>query len=305
MRLSAKEVCRGKWRGILPQMGIETKYLTGKQVACPKCEGKDRFRFDDMDGRGTYFCNACKPGDGFQLISLVTGLSNGEAVKRAVALAGGVGFEKPKPMIDQEQAFKKMLSVWRSSRAITPDDDAGRYLSSRGIDLPGTDSLRFCPSLKVVDEDGYTSLPAMIARVRDGNGDTVNLHRTYLLDGAKAPISAVRKLMSTGKTEKDKGCHIELTAPAAEMGIAEGIETAMRASRRFSVPCWSAINTNFLEQFVPPVICRKLHIFGDADTKFGGQKSAYALAHRLATMKDPVEVVVHIPETLGTDWADG
>lgn len=304
MKVSAKDACAGRWRGILPQVGVPASSLTGKQVPCPKCKGKDRFRFDDLDGRGTFYCNACGAGDGFQLVSLMTGMSNREACRRAVELAGGVNFEKPRPMIRSEDAYRAMLSLWRSSKPVTPQDDVGRYLGSRGIVLPPCDSLRYAPAVNVTGEDGYTTLPAMIARVRDACGDSVNIHRTYLLDGAKAPISAVRKLMSTGKVEKDTGCHIELCDAAAEMGVAEGIETALRASQRFAMPVWSAINTNYLEQFQPPAICRKLHIYGDADLKYGGQKAAYALAYRLVTRPSPIEVVVHIPGTLGKDWAD-
>lgn len=304
MKVSAKDACAGRWRGILPQVGVPSSCLTGKQTPCPKCKGKDRFRFDDLDGRGTFYCNACGPGDGFQLVTLMTGLPNREACRRAVELAGGVDFEKPRPMIRSEDAYRSMLSLWRVSKPITAQDDAGRYLTSRGIALPSCDSLRFAPAAKVMDEEGYTALPAMLARVRDAVGDSVNIHRTYLLDGGKAPIRTVRKLMTTGKVEKDRGCHVELFDAAAEMGVAEGIETALRASQRFAMPVWSAINTNYLEQFQPPAICRKLHIFGDADLKYGGQKSAYALAYRLATAPNPIAVEVHLPDILGKDWAD-
>ncbi|WP_245911073.1 primase-helicase zinc-binding domain-containing protein [Neisseria iguanae] len=30
--------------------------------------GKDRFRYDDLDGQGTFFCNQYGAGDGFSLI---------------------------------------------------------------------------------------------------------------------------------------------------------------------------------------------------------------------------------------------
>lgn len=300
---SAKEICRGKWHSILPQCGVSPKYLTGKQVACPACVGKTRFRFDDQEGRGTWFCNKCGAGDGFMLISLVNGVSNREAVKAAVQLAGEAEFRKPRQLMDQEQAHRKMREVWRISLPITATDDAGLYLASRGIASPSCDSLRFIPSLAVHDE-AVAAYPAMVARVRDKDGASCNVHRTYLLNGQKAPISNPRKLMATGNAPKAEGCHIELSEPAEEMGIAEGIETALRASARFSVPVWSAISTAHLEQFEPPKLVRKLHIFADNDIKFGGQKAAFALAHRLACAKHPISVEVHIPEIMGTDWAD-
>ncbi len=152
--------------------------------------------------------------------------------------------------------------------------------------------------------EAYDALPAMVARIRDKQGASCNVHRTYLMDGKKAPIDSPKKLMKTGNGPKAEGCRIELFDPAEEMGVAEGIETALRASVLFSVPVWSAISSAHMEQFEPPKIVRKLHIFGDADEKFGGQKSAYALAHRLACRNNPIDIEIHIPDTLGMDWAD-
>ena len=42
---------------------------------CPACGGTDRFRFDDLEGRGTWYCNQCEPhaGDSFALIQNVKG----------------------------------------------------------------------------------------------------------------------------------------------------------------------------------------------------------------------------------------
>ncbi|NYY79755.1 hypothetical protein DMH17_06695 [Raoultella planticola] len=35
------------------------------------CGGADRFRFDDKEGRGTWFCNQCGAGDGLKLVEKV------------------------------------------------------------------------------------------------------------------------------------------------------------------------------------------------------------------------------------------
>jgi hypothetical protein len=62
------ERARGRWREILPQLGVETRFLTNQHGPCPICGGKDRFRFDDRDGSGSYYCNQCGPGPGLVLI---------------------------------------------------------------------------------------------------------------------------------------------------------------------------------------------------------------------------------------------
>lgn len=63
---------QGRWLYILTNLGI-TVPDNHKHGACPKCGGKDRFRFDDKNGKGTWFCNQCGHGDGLDLVKLVTG----------------------------------------------------------------------------------------------------------------------------------------------------------------------------------------------------------------------------------------
>jgi putative DNA primase/helicase len=57
--MNTVERARGRWREILPIFGIETRYLHNRHGPCPLCGGKDRFRFDDRDGSGSYYCNQC------------------------------------------------------------------------------------------------------------------------------------------------------------------------------------------------------------------------------------------------------
>lgn len=61
---ATKEAARGKWKEIIPALtGIGQWKLTDQHQPCPFCGGKDRYRFDDLNGDGTWFCNqACAPG---------------------------------------------------------------------------------------------------------------------------------------------------------------------------------------------------------------------------------------------------
>jgi len=163
-------------------------------------------------------------------------------------MAQGVELRKPPKTMTEQQIMDSILSIWKDSKKITPEDDAGRYLESRGLSIPNTSALRFIPKLSVSKEPNFKHLSAMIAKVCGPDGASVTLHRTYLMDGAKAPIESVRRIMPG---DHPKGCRIELCPPAEEMGIAEGIETALWVTKRFGTPCWSAINTTFLKDFVP------------------------------------------------------
>lgn len=62
----------GKWPVILQMLRIDIPE-NGRHGPCPKCGGKDRFRLDDLDGRGTWICSQCGNGDGLDLVKLMTG----------------------------------------------------------------------------------------------------------------------------------------------------------------------------------------------------------------------------------------
>jgi putative DNA primase/helicase len=92
-----RESARGRWRPSSRRFGIESRFLTGKHGPCPMCEGRDRFRFDDKDGAGTWFCTKCGAGDGVKLVMLKTGLDFKEAAKEIERHAGVAPVEASKP----------------------------------------------------------------------------------------------------------------------------------------------------------------------------------------------------------------
>ena len=77
----------GHWPVILPALGIALQ-PNGKPQPCPTCGGKDRFRFDNQDGRGTWFCNQCGAGDGLNLVEKALSLSARAAAEQVAAVMG-------------------------------------------------------------------------------------------------------------------------------------------------------------------------------------------------------------------------
>ena len=76
---------QGQWRTVLDNYGA--KLPSGrKHGACPVCGGKDRFRFDDKNGLGTWFCSQCEPssGGGLKLLSMYIGKSTMETAKELI-----------------------------------------------------------------------------------------------------------------------------------------------------------------------------------------------------------------------------
>lgn len=298
---------QGRWRGILTELGVPAKILDGRHHPCPACGGKDRWRFSDKGGEGTYFCNGCGAGDGVSLVMKVHKVDFREAARMVEGVVGKVPFEKPRAVKDIEKLRAEKNALWAAAKPVEPGDPVDRYLASRGIkDRPPC--LRHAPSCAYLGRDTY---PAMVAMVTDGDGKPVNLHRTYLTEqGSKADVLEVRKVM---QGELPLGSAIRLGPAAKVMGIAEGIETALSAGQLFQMPVWAAINSTLLANWYPPDDVDEVWIFGDNDPKFGGQRAAYILAHRLSclTRTDllmrclrPLKVVVKIHPDTGKDWND-
>ncbi|TQK00156.1 toprim domain-containing protein [Herbaspirillum sp. SJZ107] len=292
----------GRWPGILQQLGIDPAYLSKKHGPCPICAGKDRYRFDDKAGRGTWICSHCGSGDGFQLLQRVVGWSFSEAAKQVDRIVGAVPAGPIVPERTDASKIRALTQVWETSKAVVHGDPVWRYLNRRlGLQLIPAD-LRLHPGLRYTDEDGRDlgRFPAMIARIRYPDGAGASIHRTYLTeDGQKAPVPQPKKIMA-GKT-LNTGC-VRLGAAGRTLGIAEGIETALAASCRFGVPVWAAANAALLEAWVPPPGVERVLIAGDNDASFTGQAAAFGLARRLA--QKGLSVEIQIPHLVGKDWAD-
>lgn len=293
-----RDQAKGRWRAILPNFGVAATLLDGKQRACPICGGKDRFRFDDLEGHGTWYCNMCGAGNGMSLIMKMTGLLFAVAAAKVRKLLPDAPITPGKPLRDDAKCTAEMRRVWKSAVPIV-GTMAESYLCSRGCwsdEVARMPALRFVPRLRAVDhESGW--LPALVAKVTGSDGNPVNIHRTFLIDGRKA-----YRAMMPGPVPP--GAAIRLGAALDRIGIAEGIETALHSAAMFNVTCWSAITAGGLERWEPPAGIDEVVICGDADASFTGQAAAYALARKLTVRRSPVACSVHIPNELGLDWAD-
>jgi putative DNA primase/helicase len=102
----------GHWLNVLNGLGISMN--SNKHQACPVCGGKDRFRFDDKDGRGTWFCNQCEPnsGDGLALVCNAFGVKPYQAACMVAPLVGldmGQGMDSAQVKRHQQRAALQQL----------------------------------------------------------------------------------------------------------------------------------------------------------------------------------------------------
>ena len=302
-RVRTADAAVGRWPGILQMLNVEPQFLRNKHGPCPVCGGTDRYRFDDKDGRGTWICSHCGSGDGFKLLMSVFGWSFSQAalqVDRVLDTAAVGPTVTPRTVESKQQSLR---SVWNSSRLVVRGDPVWLYLNRRLGIVHVPVELRFHPALRYADADGRVigAFPAMVAALRYPDGTGASLHRTYLTEaGDKAPVPQVKKIMA-GRPLNTAA--VRLGEYGQCLGIAEGIESAIGAARRFGVPVWAATNATLLANWVPPAGVKKILIAGDNDANFTGQAAVHNLARRL--VRDGHAVEISIPEVAGKDWADG
>jgi len=298
--LGVKERARGKWRGILSSLGVPARFLSGVHGWCPLCNGgKDRFRFTDKDGDGMYICNQCGAGDGFAFLQKYHGWDFRRTVTEVEAVIGSVReAAPPKPKCDYRPSLRKL---YQESAPMAVGDLSHRYLTARlGTDVPSavlqSGALRTHPGLMT---EGVT-YPCMLAIVSDRSGKAVAMQRTWIDGDRKAPVDVPRKTLGV----LPPGSAVRLSGdPSHELGVAEGIETAIAASIIHSLtPIWAVLSAGAMERFDPPTGTKILNIHGDNDTNFVGQLAAYKLAARLH--KSEIDARVRLPYLVGEDWCD-
>ena len=289
----------GKWRGILESVGVYLPETPKDHGPCPICgpgSNSHRFRFDDIDGTGSWICTQCGSGDGWSLYQKHVNADFIGAAKQISSFIGHI------PECKVEQKPKKdpkiaLVQVWKNSKPIIGSDQVSKYLRSRKLMLT-PENIRFG---RIYESETKTNMPAMVGVVMDRAGKCVSLHRTYLSGTSKADLESPKKLMPATDSLSSCGAAIRLFKPTDVVGVSEGIETAIACKQLFDIPTWATISTSIMVGFEPPEGIRKVVIFGDNDANFSGQKHAYILANKLYNKNYIVEV--QIPEDVG-DWAD-
>ncbi len=282
-----KSDTQGKWPGIFSSFGIIVG--NGKHCPCPICGGKDRFRFDDKDGRGTYICNQCGAGDGFKLIMDVLRIDFRTACEDIAKIVGTV--EASKSQSEKPVSPEKLREIFKGSKPIKQGDPVVDYLRGRGLsNFPKT--LRYAP--KCWESETKIDQEAMLAVFSLTDGEAVTIHRTYIKDGKKLNIESPKKTMPPIK--KMTGGAVRLYEYQGEtLGIAEGLETAIAVREMHLIPVWATLSAGLMEVFEPPLEVKKIEIYTDNDSNYAGQRAAYILANRLV-IKNKISVQVLISE---------
>jgi putative DNA primase/helicase len=291
---------KGRWRHLLPAIGIPERFLSNKHGPCPMCEGTDRFRWDDKNGSGSFYCSKCGAGSGVDLVMCFKGVPFIDAKRIIEEHLPDAAIVAPKAA--RTPNMDLLAERWQAARRLTGDDPASLYLARRGLvfDVPPV-CLRWMENYPYHHDDkAITKHPVMLALFVGPDRSSHTIQYTYL-DGAggKADVPTPRKLHPA---KVPNGGAVRLAASAETMGVAEGVETALAAMKTFEIPVWATLSTTSLMKWEPPPTAKHVIVFGDNDRGFAGQLAAYNLAHTLALKTYCVEV--RIPKEPGTDWND-
>ena len=298
---STTEQARGRWRELLPMLGVDSSFLKKGHGPCPMCGGKDRFRWDDQNGGGGYHCSGCGAGDGFNLVQKITGKTFSQIATEIDTIVGrkftgSAPGQALEPSLE-EQYRQAMVRVWSETVQITNPSPGWIYMVHRTCSPAPWAGFREHRAMGVAG----TTYPALVTKIASVEGKAVNLHITLLgKHGTKADIDPAKRVM---RGKLPDGCAIRIGEAAPRMGVAEGVETAISASIMYRMPVWACVNGTLLSKWVPPDIAEEVFVFGDNDANFAGQSKAYTLANRLEVIHKR-RVQVEIPLLSGMDWND-
>lgn len=284
----------GAWRQTLENYGCHLP--SGRHHGpCPVCGGKDRFRFDDKEGRGTWLCSQCDPqsGGGLLLLSRFLGkptievanelLGNTPERSRAPVYRSFVSEDQIRKA-NHEQARKGAEALLASSE-LRPHP----YMSDRGLD--GQWLVNGEP---IMGRDREVIQPGELLLVP-----------AYKAEGDGSKLVNVQKI----KANKEKrplyggdmaGVYHKLDGHQKLIAITEGYATGVTVNQVTGATTYCAFNTGNLAAVsawvasqhpgVPAVL------FADNDEHGAGLRYAKDAAA-------PLGATVALPPELG-DWDD-
>lgn len=191
--------------------------------------------------------------------------------------------------------------LWDEARPIDPRDPAAAHCARRGVDRAWaeTDALRAHASAPFsVYRDRGPRAPALLAAIRDAEGDLTAVETTYLdAQGRRSGLARPsRKVVGV----MPAGCAVRIARADEEMLVSEGVFTTLSAMTRFGLPGWALLSVTNLQRWTPPAGVRRVVIA--ADRGAAGERSAAAL--RAALEGRGVAAAIPLPPEGYGDWND-
>ena len=235
-----KERYKGCWPSIHNNIGIDSHFLNGKHQQCPMCGGRNRFRYDNKDGSGNYFCNQCGHGQGIDLVMRFLNINFNDAVNEIRYIRGDIRMEVVKVSDETEKNKARIHKIHAGLKIITPDSPAALYFAKRGITVLPEKNCYWHPSLEYwsIDDDNKPfslgKFPVIVSVFRNSDNATSSYHVTYItVDGQKADVPTQKKILPP--VAPLSGCAIQLFPATDTIGIAEGLESSLSAHQEMGI----------------------------------------------------------------------
>lgn len=281
---------------------------------CPFHREKTPSFFVNED-RGTARCFGCGwSGDVFGYVMERYGLdfpgALDELAVRAGLLSDREGKRRPvaKPVAERKgpaaiaaeesRRVQNAQQQWRSSidgRATL----AKEYLRSRGLTLPDwPPTLRY--NAQVWHPFEKRTLPAMVAAIQGGDHALRGVHCTYLRPDGSGKADVAKTKLMFGKAWTGA---IRLTPAAAELSVAEGIETALSILVAGGARhVWAAGSLGNMAALDLPPVVRVLHLWTDGDSN---PQTMEGVLEKAARHHRHRGIMVHVHRApAGQDWND-
>lgn len=284
----------GAWRQTLENYGCHLP--SGRNHGpCPVCGGKDRFRFDDKEGRGTWFCSQCDPQSGGGLLLLSRFLGK-PTIEVANELLGNTPERSLAPVyrsfVSEDQIRKANHEQARKgAEALLASSELRQhaYMSDRGLD--GQWLVNGEP---IMGRDRSVIQPGELLLVP-----------AYKAEGDGSKLVNVQKI----KANKEKrplyggdmaGVYHKLDGHQKLIAITEGYATGVTVNQVTGATTYCAFNTGNLAVVAAWVASQHLGVpvvfFADNDEHGAGLRYAKDAAA-------PLGATVALPPELG-DWDD-
>lgn len=280
----------GAWRSTLE--GYSCQLPSGRHHGpCPVCGGKDRFRFDDKDGRGTWFCSQCDPQSGGGLLLLSRYL-------------GKPTIEVARELLGQDMP-RTVAPVRKHSATDDQLREENRFRAAKGAVLLMEQSIMAShPYMEAKGLAGEWSVNGQIMMAADNeriepgelllvpvykNGELVNVQKIKV-NKEKRPIYG---------GDMARVCHVIEGKPKL-IAVVEGFATGVTVSRMTGATVYVAFNTGNLSPIAKQA--RDEHpdatliMFCDNDKHGAGLKCAEEAAI-------PANAKIALPPEVG-DWDD-
>ncbi|QZI90850.1 hypothetical protein MYOV066v1_p0072 [Vibrio phage PS15B.3] len=295
---------QGQWRTVLENYSVKLPN-NKKHGACPVCGGKDRFRFDDKNGLGTWYCSQCpeQSGGGLKLLSMYLGKTTMATAKELI----GDDLHRstaPKRIHTVNHDEVRAANIELAKKGAKLMLDAAKQSTHGYMDNKGLFGEWLVNGEPMMSREGITPVgDLLLVPVYKANKQGV----TELVNIQKITRDGVKRPLFGGDMQ---GVHHVIDGATKNIAIVEGFATGVTINQATKWKCYVSFNTGNLAAAVKQAKAdhqeANIIIFGDhdkLDEKHNRRPGEYYANEAAAAYGAGVVIPDMDIETTG-DWDD-